>query len=207
MRHVFEQSAEEGGVVEEKTMLTRRSLAALAGATALALSFAGAATAQEKIIIKFSHVVAPDTPKGKAAAKFEELAEAYTNGAVDVEVYPNSQLYKDKEEMEALQLGAVQMLAPSLAKFGPLGVQDFEVFDLPFIFTDYDALRKVTQGDVGKMLLGKLEDKGITGLAYWDNGFKIMSANSPLKTPDDFLGLKMRIQSSKVIEAYMNTFR
>ena len=186
-------------------MLTRRSLAALAGATALALSFAGAATAQEKIIIKFSHVVAPDTPKGKAAAKFEELAEAYTNGAVDVEVYPNSQLYKDKEEMEALQLGAVQMLAPSLAKFGPLGVQDFEVFDLPFIFTDYDALRKVTQGDVGKMLLGKLEDKGITGLAYWDNGFKIMSANSPLKTPDDFLGLKMRIQSSKVIEAYMNT--
>ncbi|NEY89548.1 TRAP transporter substrate-binding protein [Tabrizicola oligotrophica] len=185
-------------------MLTRRTLATLAGATALAFSLAVPAVAQDKIIIKFSHVVAPDTPKGKAAAKFEELAEAYTNGAVDVEVYPNSQLYKDKEEMEALQLGAVQMLAPSLAKFGPLGVQDFEVFDLPFIFTDYDALRKVTQGDVGKMLLAKLQDKGITGLAYWDNGFKIMSANSPLKTPDDFLGLKLRIQSSKVIEAYMN---
>lgn len=185
-------------------MLTRRTLATLAGATALAFSLAAPAVAQDKIIIKFSHVVAPDTPKGKAAAKFEELAEAYTNGAVDVEVYPNSQLYKDKEEMEALQLGAVQMLAPSLAKFGPLGVQDFEVFDLPFIFTDYDALRKVTQGDVGKMLLSKLQDKGITGLAYWDNGFKIMSANSPLKTPDDFLGLKLRIQSSKVIEAYMN---
>jgi C4-dicarboxylate-binding protein DctP len=186
-------------------MLTRRTLGALLGATTLALSLAVPAAAQDKIIIKFSHVVAPDTPKGKAAAKFEELAEAYTNGAVDVEVYPNSQLYKDKEEMEALQLGAVQMLAPSLAKFGPLGVQDFEVFDLPFIFTDYEALRKVTQGDVGKMLLDKLQDKGITGLAYWDNGFKIMSANSPLRTPDDFLGLKMRIQSSKVIEAYMNT--
>lgn len=185
-------------------MLTRRSLAGLAGATALALSFTLPAVAQDKIIIKFSHVVAPDTPKGKGAAKFEELAEAYTNGAVDVQVYPNSQLYKDKEEMEALQLGAVQMLAPSLAKFGPLGVQDFEVFDLPFLFSDYDALRKVTQGDVGKMLLAKLQDKGITGLAYWDNGFKIMSANSPLKSPDDFLGLKMRIQSSKVIEAYMN---
>lgn len=185
-------------------MLTRRSLAALAGATALALSIAAPAAAQDKIIIKFSHVVAPDTPKGKGAAKFEELAEAYTNGAVDIEVYPNSQLYKDKEEMEALQLGAVQMLAPSLAKFGPLGVQDFEVFDLPFLFSDYDALRKVTQGDVGKALLDKLQDKGITGLAYWDNGFKIMSANSPLKSPDDFLGLKMRIQSSKVIEAYMN---
>lgn len=185
-------------------MLTRRSLAALAGATALALSIAAPVVAQDKIVIKFSHVVAPDTPKGKAAAKFEELAEAYTNGAVDIEVYPNSQLYKDKEEMEALQLGAVQMLAPSLAKFGPLGVQDFEVFDLPFIFADYEALRKVTQGDVGRMLLDKLQDKGITGLAYWDNGFKIMSANSPLKTPDDFLGLKMRIQSSKVIEAQMN---
>ena len=185
-------------------MLTRRSLAALAGATALALSLAAPVAAQDKIVIKFSHVVAPDTPKGKAAAKFEELAEAYTNGAVDIEVYPNSQLYKDKEEMEALQLGAVQMLAPSLAKFGPLGVQDFEVFDLPFIFADYDALRKVTQGEVGKMLLDKLQDKGITGLAYWNNGFKIMSANSPLLVPDDFLGLKMRIQSSKVIEAQMN---
>jgi len=185
-------------------MLTRRSLAALAGATALALSLAAPAFAQDKIIIKFSHVVAPDTPKGKGAAKFEELAELYTNGAVDIEVYPNSQLYKDKEEMEALQLGAVQMLAPSLAKFGPLGVREFEVFDLPFIFADYDALRKVTQGEVGAQLLAKLEDKGISGLAYWDNGFKIMSANSPLKTPDDFLGLKMRIQSSKVIEAYMN---
>lgn len=185
-------------------MLTRRSLAALAGATALALSFAGAATAQDKIIIKFSHVVAPDTPKGKAAAKFEELAEAYTNGAVDVEVYPNSQLYKDKEEMEALQLGAVQMLAPSLAKFGPLGVSDFEVFDLPFMFPSYDALQTVTKGEVGAAMLAKLQDKGITGLAFWDNGFKIMSANSPLREPDDFLGLKMRIQSSKVLEAQMN---
>jgi len=174
------------------------------GATALALSVAAPAAAQDKIIIKFSHVVAPDTPKGKGAAKFEELAEKYTNGAVDVEVYPNSQLYKDKEEMEALQLGAVQMLAPSLAKFGPLGVQAFEVFDLPYIFADYDALHRVTKGEVGQMLFSKLEDKGITGLAYWDNGFKIMSANSPLHTPDDFLGLKMRIQSSKVLEAEMN---
>ena len=184
-------------------MSNRRILAALAGATALSLALAAPALA-EPIVIKFSHVVAPDTPKGKGAAKFEELAEAYTNGAVDVEVYPNSQLYKDKEELEALQLGAVQMLAPSLAKFGPLGVQDFEVFDLPYIFPSYEALHKVTLGEVGQMLFSKLEDKGITGLAYWDNGFKIMSANSPLRTPDDFLGLKMRIQSSKVLEAEMN---
>jgi C4-dicarboxylate-binding protein DctP len=196
--------------MEETPMTTRRSFATLAGATAMTLgltlgmTFGLTAPAHaETIVIKFSHVVAPDTPKGKGAAKFEELAEKYTNGAVDVEVYPNSQLYKDKEELEALQLGAVQMLAPSLAKFGPLGVQDFEVFDLPFMFPSYEALHTVTKGEVGKALLAKLEDKGITGLAYWDNGFKIMSANSPLKTPDDFLGLKVRIQSSKVIEAQM----
>ena len=135
------------------------------------------AQAQQPIVIKFSHVVAPDTPKGKGAEKFKELAEKYTNGRVKVEVYPNSQLYKDKEEVEALQLGAVQMLAPSLAKFGPLGAQEFEVFDLPFILPNKAALRKVTEGDLGKRLFKKLETKGIIGLAYWDNGFKIMSAN------------------------------
>lgn len=155
------------------------------------------------ITIKFSHVVAPATPKGKAADKFKELAEKYTGGKVAVEVYPNSQLYKDKEELEALQLGAVQMLAPSLAKFGPLGVRDYEAFDLPFIFPDKAALRKVLDGDIGKQLFAKVEEKGIKGLAYWDNGFKIMSANSPLNVPDDFLGLKLRIQSSKVLEAQM----
>ncbi|WP_425292058.1 TRAP transporter substrate-binding protein [Brucella anthropi] len=183
-------------------MFTRRNFTRLAGAAIIALSTAMPALA-EPLIIKFSHVVAPDTPKGKGAQKFKELAEAYTNGAVKVEVYPNSQLYKDKEELEALQLGAVQMLAPSLAKFGPLGVQQFELFDLPYLMSNYDDLRKITDGDVGKSLLAKLEDKGIKGLAYWDNGFKIMSANSPLHTPDDFLGLKMRIQSSKILEAEM----
>ncbi|MGG4604758.1 TRAP transporter substrate-binding protein [Paenalcaligenes sp. Me131] len=164
---------------------------------------ASSAWAADPLVIKFSHVVAPDTPKGKGADRFKQLAEEYTDGKVVVEVYPNSQLYKDKEELEALQLGAVQMLAPSLAKFGPLGVREFEVFDLPFIFETKDDLRKVTNGQVGKDLLAKLEPKGIKGLAYWDNGFKVMSANSPLHTPDDFLGLKMRIQSSKVLEAQM----
>ncbi|HLS42173.1 MAG TPA: TRAP transporter substrate-binding protein [Paenalcaligenes sp.] len=165
--------------------------------------FTTGAMANEPLIIKFSHVVSPDTPKGKGADRFKELAEKYTEGKVVVEVYPNSQLYKDKEELEALQLGAVHMLAPSLAKFGPLGVREFEVFDLPYIFQDKDQLRKVTNGEVGKQLLAKLEPKGIKGLAYWDNGFKVMSANSPLHTVDDFLGLKMRIQSSKVLEAQM----
>ena len=155
------------------------------------------------VVIKFSHVVAPDTPKGKGAQKFKELAEQRTGGRVKVELYPNSQLYKDKEEMEALQLGSVQMLAPSLAKFGPLGVKEFEVFDLPFIFKDQAAFRAVTDGAVGADLFKKLEPKGIRGLAFWDNGFHIMSANKPLHHVADFKGLKMRIQSSKVLDAQM----
>ena len=167
--------------------------------------FALIAAAQQPVVIKFSHVVANDTPKGKAADYFAKRAAELTKGKVKVEVYPNSTLYKDKEEMEALQLGAVQMLAPSLAKFGPLGVREFEVFDLPFIFDNTEELHKVTTGPVGKMLFSKLEGKGITGLAYWDNGFKSFSANKPLKTPDDFKGLKMRIQSSKVLESQMRS--
>ena len=160
-----------------------------------------AATAQEPIVIKFSHVVAPNTPKGKGADKFKELAEKYTNGKVKVEVYPNSTLYKDKEELEALQLGAVQMLAPSNSKFGPMGVKDFEVFDLPFLLPNLASLRKVTEGPIGQKMLKLLEPKGMIGLAYWDNGFKQMSANKPLHMPEDYKGQKFRIQSSKVLEA------
>ena len=142
----------------------------LVGLFAGALSFA--VYAQQPIVIKFSHVVAKETPKGLAAEYFAKKAEELTKGKVKVEVYANSTLYKDKEEMEALQLGAVQMLAPSLAKFGPLGVKEFEVFDLPYIFDDYNELHRVTQGAVGKQIMDKLEPKGIKGLAFWDNGFK-----------------------------------
>src|SRR5499433_3242007 len=149
----------------------------LAAASIAALSMVGPAAAEGPIVIKFSHVVAADTPKGKAADKFKELAEKYTAGKVKVEVYPNSTLYKDKEELEALQLGAVQMLAPSNSKFGPIGIKDFEVFDLPYLLPNKAALRKVTEGPLGQAMLKKLETKGMVGLAYWDNGFKEMSAN------------------------------
>ena len=158
---------------------------------------------QSTIVIKFSHVVANDTPKGKAALRFKALAEAATKGRVRVEVYPNSSLYKDKEELEALQLGAVQMLAPSLAKFAPLGIKEFEVFDVPYIFPDKATLYRVTQGPVGQNLLQKLETKGIVGLAFWDNGFKQMSSNKPIRVPSDMHGQKMRIQPSKVIDLQM----
>ncbi|MBB4844515.1 C4-dicarboxylate-binding protein DctP [Paucibacter oligotrophus] len=188
------------------TSARRLSLSALvAAATGSLLMLAAPLTAQAQapIVIKFSHVVAPDTPKGKGAQRFKELAEQRTAGKVKVEVYPNSQLYKDKEELEALQLGSVQMLAPSLAKFGPLGAKEFEVFDLPFIFKDEASFRAVTEGAVGAELFKKLEPKGIKGLAYWDNGFHIMSANKPLHSVADFKGMKMRIQSSKVLDAQM----
>ncbi|NWG87543.1 MAG: TRAP transporter substrate-binding protein [Hydrogenophilaceae bacterium] len=161
------------------------------------------AMAAEPIIIKFSHVVAPNTPKGKAADYFKQRAEAATRGRVKVEVYPNSQLYKDGEEMEALQLGAVQMLAPSLFKFGLLGVRSFELFGLPYIFPNKDTLYRVMDGDIGRQLLAQLEAKGIVGLAYWDNGFKQMSADRPLRRVGDFQGLKLRVQPSEVIEAQM----
>ena len=161
---------------------------------ALGLS-AGAQT-----IIKFSHVVAADTPKGKASEFFAKRAGELTKGKVKVEVYPNSALYKDGEEMSSLQMGSVQMLAPSLAKFGPLGVKEFEAFDFPFMFDDTAELHKITQGPVGAAMLAKLEPKGIKGLAYWDNGFKSFSANTPLKNVADYKGKKFRIQSSKVLE-------
>ena len=183
--------------------LVMRIVSLIAGVVLAAAMASLANAADAPVVIKFSHVVTPDAPKGKGAQKFKELAEAALPGKVVIEIYPNSQLYKDKEEMEALQLGSVQMLAPSLAKFGPLGAKEFEVFDLPYIFPGKAALTAVTQGPIGRDLLGRLASKGITGLAFWDNGFKILSANRPLKSPDDLLGLKMRIQSSKILEAEM----
>jgi C4-dicarboxylate-binding protein DctP len=163
----------------------------------------GIAMAQSPIVIKFSHVVANDTPKGKGALKFKELAEKYTNGKVTIEVYPNSSLYKDKEEIEALQLGSVQMLAPSTAKFAPLGINEFEALDLPWLFKDEAAYAMAMKGPIGKWLFQKLEAKGITGLAYWDNGFHMASANRPLSMPADFQGLKVRISGSKNADRYL----
>jgi C4-dicarboxylate-binding protein DctP len=174
-------------------------LAAVAAAVFMA---PGAAMAQSPIVIKFSHVVTNDTPKGKGSLKFKELAEKYTDGKVKVEVYPNSSLYKDKEEIEALQLGSVQMLAPSTAKFAPLGVKEFEALDLPWLFADEATYSKAMKGPVGKWLFQKLEAKGITGLAYWDNGFHMTSANRPLLAPADFQGLKIRISGSKIADRY-----
>ncbi|MDQ6680757.1 MAG: TRAP transporter substrate-binding protein [Pseudomonadota bacterium] len=180
----------------------KRRIAITAVGGALAAVAAPRLFAQQPIVLKFSHVVTNDTPKGKAALKFKELAEKYTNGKVKVEVYPNSTLYKDKEEMDALNSGAVQMLAPSTAKFRPIGVPEFEALDLPFIFNDDAQYQKTVNGPVGKGLLKKLEAKGITGLDFWDNGFHMVSANDPLLMPADFQGKKFRISGSKIADQY-----
>jgi len=159
------------------------------------------ALADEPIIIKFSHVVAPDAPKGKAALFFKELAEKYTDGRVKVEVYPNSSLYKDKEELEALQLGSVQLLAPSISKFGPLGVKEFDIFDLPFLASDDARAHEMMLSPMMGELNQKLAAKGVSALSYWDNGATVFTANTPLIWPDDFRGLKLRIQGGKVQDA------
>src|ERR1700685_4030004 len=174
---------------------------AIALAAILSLALAKPALADEPIIIKFSHVVTPDAPKGKAAVLFKELAEKYTNGRVKVEIYPNSSLYKDKEELEALQLGSVQLLAPSISKFGPLGVKEYDVFDLPFLMSDDTRARQMTASPMMADLNKKLEAKGVSPLAYWDNGAHVYTANKPLIRPEDFRGMKLRIQGSKVLDA------
>jgi C4-dicarboxylate-binding protein DctP len=154
--------------------------------------------AEEPIVIKFSHVASTDTPKGQAAEFFKKRAEERTKGRVRVDVYPNSTLYKDKEELEALQIGSVQMLAPVPGKFGPVGIKEFEVFDLPYMFPNEEGLHRVTRGPLGASLLKKLEPRGFIGLSYWDAGFRILSANKPVHVPEDAKGMKIRISSSKV---------
>jgi C4-dicarboxylate-binding protein DctP len=159
-----------------------------------------AAEAGAEIVIKFSHVVAESTPKGQGALLFKKLAEERLPGEVKVEVYPNSQLFGDAKEMEALALGDVQIIAPSLSKFDKFTKQ-LQVFDLPFLFDDIAAVDRFQQSDDGKQLLTSMEDLGYVGLGYWHNGMKQLSANKPLRTPADAAGLKFRIQASDVLLA------
>lgn len=168
-------------------------------AAAAAFAFAPvAALAQQPIIIKFSHVVADATPKGQAAIKFKEVAEQLLPGKVKVEVYPNSQLFGDAKEVEALLLGDVHFIAPSLSKFEKF-TKVLQVYDLPFLFADMQAVDKFQDGKVGQDMLKSMEKKGLLGLNYWHNGLKQLSANKPLLAPEDAKGVKFRVQSSDVL--------
>ena len=168
-----------------------------AAAAALALA-PFAAAAQQPMIIKFSHVVADGTPKGQAAIKFKEAAERLLPGKVTVEVYPNSQLFGDAKEVEALLLGDVHFVAPSLSKFQKF-TKVLQVYDLPFLFANMEAVDKFQDSKVGQDMLKSMEKKGLLGLNYWHNGLKQLSANKPLLVPEDAKGLKFRVQSSDVL--------
>lgn len=156
--------------------------------------------------IRLSHVVARDTPKGMALERFRALVEERSQGRVRVQIYPQGQLYGDHDEMQALQLGAVDMVAPSLSKFGPIGFPEFELFDLPFLFDSVESVRRLTRGAVGQKLMQGLSRQRLLGLGFFDNGFKHMSANRPLLEPRDFVGLRMRIQGSRVIAQQMRAW-
>ena len=177
-------------------------------ACALALASFGAATAlaDEPILIKFSHVVADTTPKGQGALLFQQLVEERLAGKVKVEVYPNSSLYGDANELEALRNNEVQLLAPSLAKFEQYTKQ-LQVFDLPFLFDDIEAVNRFQKRSKGRQLLRSMEDHNIVGLAYWHNGMKQLSANKALLEPKDARGLKFRVQASAVLEEQFKAVR
>ncbi|MHB1053372.1 MAG: TRAP transporter substrate-binding protein [Thiobacillus sp.] len=172
-------------------------------AIAATFVFAPTSYAADPIIIKYSHVVADQSPKGQAALKFKELAEKKFPGVVQVQVFPNSQLFGDGKEMEALLLGDVQIIAPSLSKFGKY-TKKLQIFDLPFLFDNIQAVDRFQDGPTGQAMLDSMRNKGIKGLGYLHNGMKQMSANKPLRTPEDAKGLKFRIQSSEVLEAQFN---
>ena len=179
-------------------------------ACALSFTVAGlvdaAETASAPVTIKFAHVVADNTPKGQGALLFKKLAEERLPGKVKVEVYPNSSLFGDGKEMEALLLGDVHMLAPSLAKFEHYA-KAIQIFDLPFLFDDLAAADRFQSSPQGRALLTAMEDKNITGLAYWLNGMRHFTANKPLREPADARGLKFRVQPSDLQAAQYTALR
>ena len=183
------------------TPRTRRQVLATAGVLASSVALPFMASAQSPIVIKFAHVVAEKTPKGQGALKFKELAEKKFPGKVQVQVFPSSQLFGDAKELEALLLGDVQLIAPSLSKFDRY-TKKVQVFDLPFLFDDIEAVDRFQSGPQGKALLDSMVNRGLRGLGYWHNGMKQLSTNKDkLTRPEDAKGLKFRIQASDVLEA------
>jgi C4-dicarboxylate-binding protein DctP len=180
---------------------TRRKVLAAGAGAAAAVALPYAVRAQSPMVVKLSHVVADQTPKGQASIKFKELAEKKLPGKVTVQVFPNSQLFGDAKELEALLLGDVQFIAPSLSKFDRY-TKKVQVFDLPFLFDDVKAVDKFQADKHGQELLKSMVSRGLLGLGYWHNGMKELSSNKDkLQRPEDVKGLKFRIQPSDVLEA------
>lgn len=166
----------------------------------------GFARADDPIVIKFAHVVAEQTPKGQGALLFKKAVEAQFPGKIIVEVYPNSSLFGDGQEIDALLVGDVHMLAPSLAKLEHFSKQT-QIFDLPFLFDNFEAVENFTNSPEGKSILMSMEGSNITGLAYWNNGMKQLSANRALRHPKDARGLKFRVQASTILEEQFKILR
>ncbi|MGM8931347.1 DctP family TRAP transporter solute-binding subunit [Salinicola halophyticus] len=177
----------------------------LAGAIGIAILMGGVATAQaqDPIVIKFSHVVANDTPKGQGAQLLQKLVKERLGDKVKIEVYPNSSLYDDTKGLNALLTGDVQLLAPSMAKLGEYS-PSVQLMDLPFLFDDMEAVTRFEQGDGGKQILESMQDNNILGLAYWHNGMRQLTSNEPLIEPKDARGMKLRVEPSDVLAAQIN---
>ena len=171
-----------------------------AAVTTIALALGAQAAVAAPIEIKFSHVVAENTPKGQMAIKFKELVAERLAGKVEVEVFPSSQLFGDNKVLEAMLLGDVQLAAPSLSKLQKY-TPELQIYDLPFLFKDMQAVERFQQGPDGQGLLNSLESKGLVGLGYLHNGMKQLSASNPLRVPADAAGRKFRIQTSDVLQA------
>ncbi|NCO50571.1 MAG: TRAP transporter substrate-binding protein [Deltaproteobacteria bacterium] len=167
---------------------------------AVALVASASIAMSAPILIKFSHVVAENTPKGQMANKFKQLIDERLAGKVAVEVFPNSQLFGDDKVLEAMALGDVQLAAPALSKFEKY-TPSLQIFDLPFLFDDMAAVEKFQQGPVGQEMLMSMKKKGYIGLGYLHNGMKQISANSPLRVPADAKNKKFRIMTSDVLAA------
>ncbi|MBU2967118.1 TRAP transporter substrate-binding protein [Amphritea sp. 2_MG-2023] len=171
-----------------------------AAVTAMALTFGATSVMAAPIEIKFSHVVAENTPKGQMANKFAELVAERFPGKVEVNVFPSSQLFGDNKVLEAMLLGDVQMAAPALSKFQKY-TKSLQLFDLPFLFKDMEAVERFQKGPDGQKMLTSLESKGLVGLGYLHNGMKQLSASNPIKVPADVDGKKFRIMTSDVLQA------
>jgi len=191
---------------EEENPMRIRTL--LATAAVMAMTTTGAVQASDacqdgEIVIKFSHVTNTDKhPKGIAASLLEKRINEEMNGKACLEVFPNSQLYNDDQVLEAMLAGDVQMAAPSLSKFEKF-TKKFRLFDLPFMFTDINAVDRFQNSTDGEKLKSAMKRRGLIGLAFWHNGMKQFSANKPLLTPADAAGLKFRVQPSDVLVAQM----
>ncbi|MBC8651643.1 DctP family TRAP transporter solute-binding subunit [Pseudomonas sp. MTM4] len=185
-----------------------RGISRLLAVSALVTVFGAQAQSQPSapILIKFSHITADSTPKGQGALMFQKLVQERLPEQVKVEVYANSSLYGDGKEMEALLLNQVQMLAPAPSKLEQYTKQ-LQLFDMMFLFDDVAAAQRFQQSDKGKAMLKSMEDKGITGLAYWLNGMRQFTANKPLREPTDARGLKFRVQPSDLQAAQYTALR